>query len=341
MMVVANSFDLWQKDVFFSAAEEVQNSTDIMESVYRTWVRARKEGLELNDSNELRRELQTALGTAKWQLDEFERAIRLSHGYRTEDNTTTRHKQFITAIEDQISRVETALKDSFTEEGNQPLRWVNLDEEERDDLAAFLSGSSSATSQSRKDDSVEMGSGKDAHLHIDDAHEKEIPEFKRKGFKEILTINKDSKYVVELEAKENPGTMDDINCQAERLTGQRRTWSSPNFGAWKIVIADEDGRRKTLESTTELTNKRKGLKSSFRRQKGGEHLPTRGGISSSLDFRGISRLAQLRGWFGGFQRQSQSPRHMKFNSPLQVKDENIFQCGKTFRSKYVRNLFDV
>jgi len=28
-MMVANSFDLWQKDVFFSAAEEVQESADM------------------------------------------------------------------------------------------------------------------------------------------------------------------------------------------------------------------------------------------------------------------------------------------------------------------------
>lgn len=27
-MIVANSFDLWQKDTFFSAAEEVQESAD-------------------------------------------------------------------------------------------------------------------------------------------------------------------------------------------------------------------------------------------------------------------------------------------------------------------------
>lgn len=28
-MLVANSFDLWRKDVFFSAAEEVQESADM------------------------------------------------------------------------------------------------------------------------------------------------------------------------------------------------------------------------------------------------------------------------------------------------------------------------
>lgn len=65
-MLVANSFDLWQKDAFFSAAEEVQESADIMESAYRTWVRERKERSPLENLDELSRELQTALGTAKW-----------------------------------------------------------------------------------------------------------------------------------------------------------------------------------------------------------------------------------------------------------------------------------
>ncbi|KAF9598260.1 hypothetical protein IFM89_026091 [Coptis chinensis] len=84
MMLVTNnnSFDLWQKDVFFSAAEEVQQSVDIMESMYRMWLRGGREGQELDYSVDLHGELQMALGTAKWQLEEFERAARLSHGYR-------------------------------------------------------------------------------------------------------------------------------------------------------------------------------------------------------------------------------------------------------------------
>ncbi|MCL7026576.1 hypothetical protein MKW94_020523 [Papaver nudicaule] len=319
-MVVDNSFDLWQKDVFFSAAEEVQNSADIMESVYRTWIRETKEGtLDSDDSDELRREVQTALGTAKWQLDEFERAVRSSHGYRIEDNRTTRHKQFISVIEGQIARVETALKEARSEERNEPLRWVNLDEEERDDLAAFLSGSSPGTSQSGRDESVDSGSVKDVHLGgYGGAGEKEIMESTGKGFKEVLTINKDSKYVVELETKETSETMDDVNCQAERSTGQKRMWSSPNFGAWKIVIADEDDRRKTLLSADESASKGKVSKSSFWRQRGEEHPQSKGGIPSSLDYRGVRRLTQFVSRFGGYQRQSQSPRHLKFRSPLRV-----------------------
>nr|GMD74261.1 syntaxin/T-SNARE family protein [Ipomoea batatas] len=66
-MLVANSFDLWQKDIFFSAAEEVQKSADIMESAYRTWLRERREGVAPQFLDELRGELQMALGTAKWQ----------------------------------------------------------------------------------------------------------------------------------------------------------------------------------------------------------------------------------------------------------------------------------
>lgn len=39
-----------------------------MESAYRTWVRARREGLIPEHLDELSRELQMALGTAKWQV---------------------------------------------------------------------------------------------------------------------------------------------------------------------------------------------------------------------------------------------------------------------------------
>ncbi|CAH8364307.1 unnamed protein product [Eruca vesicaria subsp. sativa] len=139
-MMVAKSFDLWQKDAFFSAAEEVQQSADTMESAYRMWVNDKRESGRVSvESDHFCNELQAALSTAKWQLEEFERAVRLSHGHCRDDTTTlTRHKQFVTAIENQIHRVESAL----SENGEQPLRWVDLNKEERDDLAMFLSGSS-------------------------------------------------------------------------------------------------------------------------------------------------------------------------------------------------------
>ncbi|KAF5817270.1 putative syntaxin 6 [Helianthus annuus] len=62
-----------------------------MESAYRTWVRQKKEGVKSVDLDELCRELQTALGTAKWQLDEFQSAVRLSYKNSVNDVRTTRH----------------------------------------------------------------------------------------------------------------------------------------------------------------------------------------------------------------------------------------------------------
>ncbi|KAK4760658.1 hypothetical protein SAY87_005551 [Trapa incisa] len=117
-MMVANSFEMWQKDAFFTAAEEVQESSDLMESTYRAWERMRKESLDADDLIELYRDLQTALGTAKWQLEEFEKAVWMSYGRYDDKNMTNRHGQFIAAIRDQISRVEGELLESFSDRGN-------------------------------------------------------------------------------------------------------------------------------------------------------------------------------------------------------------------------------
>lgn len=90
-------------------------------------------------------------------MEEFERAVCQSYKNIGDDITVTRHRQFVSAIEDQISRVETALKESLNMEGKKPFRWVNLDEEECDDLAHFLSGTSE-TSQMIKDEVTDLGS---------------------------------------------------------------------------------------------------------------------------------------------------------------------------------------
>ncbi|KAL9684730.1 hypothetical protein QQ045_022171 [Rhodiola kirilowii] len=118
-----------------------------MESAYMLWEKERSKGLARDDLDELCRELQTALGTAKWLLEEFDKAVSLSHkNSRCGDNSQTRHGQFVTAIESQISRVEKALKESLNESGAEPLRWVHLNKEECDDLAMFLSGTTKVLS---------------------------------------------------------------------------------------------------------------------------------------------------------------------------------------------------
>lgn len=308
--MVANSFDLWKKDSFFAAAEEVQESADIMESSYRLWVRERREGLHPAAFDQLSRELQTALGTAKWQLEEFERAVMASHGHRCNDNSMARHRQFITAIENQISHVEAALREACSEEGKQPLRWINLDEEERDDLAMFLSGTSSASYA--KDDCIKVRpivtnslldnnhKNRDARLNATCTRENSD---KLKGYRDTISIN-NSECVIELE-EESSETRDDIICIADRPTSAWRNWSSPNFDSLKIVIAngdEEEGNK--LMACVESTPKEKGFKPIFRKQNFAD-TPAKGAVNF---------FNQV---LGGFQRRQQSTVHLQFNCSVQ------------------------
>ncbi|XP_010433010.1 PREDICTED: uncharacterized protein LOC104717174 [Camelina sativa] len=257
-MMVANSFDLWQKDVFFSAAEEVQESADIMESAYRLWIKEKRQGpprVSVN-SDELCKELQAALSTAKWQLEEFERAVRLSHGNCRDDTTLTRHKQFVTAIENQIYRVETSLQEALSENGKQPLRWVDLNKEERDDLAMFLSGSSQ-TSDSLNSDSI----------NLRDSSTSSIAEMN--GRREARCYGDTPDCVIDIEERGSPESGDDIiRVQADKKAGTRRTWSSPNvpnISALRINVPNnaKEEERKRFLSQIEATPKEKGTKPLF------------------------------------------------------------------------------
>ncbi|KAF3530836.1 hypothetical protein DY000_02036977 [Brassica cretica] len=243
-MMVANSFDLWQNDVFFSAAEEVQESADTMESAYRLWIKEKRQGRVTVESDQLCIELQAALSTAKWQLEEFERAVRLSHGHCRDDTTLTRHKQFVNAIENQIYRVQTALQEALTENGKQhPLRLVDLNKEERDDLAMFLSGSS-LTSESSSIN------------------------FRDSSTSSLAGINS---CVIEIDEGGSPESADAVIRvqQADKRFGTRRTWSSPNVPnvtALRVnvpVDAEEEEERKRLVFDIEDTPKEKGSKPLF------------------------------------------------------------------------------
>lgn len=78
------------------------------------------------------------------QLEEFERAVVSSYGKISTDATKDRHREFISAMENQISRVEHSWNDSGGSTGKPPRPWVRLDEGERKELALFLSGSTTS-----------------------------------------------------------------------------------------------------------------------------------------------------------------------------------------------------
>ncbi|XP_028798617.1 uncharacterized protein LOC114754049 isoform X1 [Neltuma alba] len=307
-MLVANSFDLWQKDAFFSAAEEVQESADTMESKYRAWIRERREMSAPQVLDELRRELQTALGTAKWQLEEFEKAVRLSYRHLGDDNTNSRHQQFISAIESQISHVEAALRESYIEEGRQPLGWVNLDDEERDDLAAFLSGTSQ-TVRSAKVELENQVNGKDSKCNVNDDCNG-IISADHTDSKGIIASDKEENYVIDIKADAVSGSTDDIVSQTDRTPCSRKTWSSSNYGALRVVIADEDEQRNEFRQAVDATPKEKGSKPIFWRQTWEEY---------PRSIQAVHIFNQLLSRTGWLLRQFRSPLHLRHSCSVQVK----------------------
>lgn len=318
-MAVISTFDQWQKDVFFSAAEEVQESADTMESAYRMWVRGRVDGFEPEFLDELRRELHTTLGTAKWQLEEFERAVSLSHeDLPSEDNTITRHREFIAAIRNKITYIEKALNNSLFEEGKQPLRWVQLDKEERDDFEMFLS-MAPQNPQGNKDRRVN--------------HEP------TRGIKDTVTINKDAEYVMEVVSTRHFGTQEEVIMQEDKLNGQRRTGGVEDIGAWKIVIADEeDVDKKLVEARAETHNRASRLRGFLRsfksraklkwfrfssgKAKSGEHLESGQGFSNYLDLKRIGLVVQ------GTNGLSEGSRNYVSCSKESPKGSTIQQSGR-------------
>ncbi|KAF8410171.1 hypothetical protein HHK36_002693 [Tetracentron sinense] len=257
---MTSNFDRWEKDPFFSAAEEVQESADRMESAYRRWIHETKDASSIYDSMELRRDLHTTVGTAKWQLEEFERAVRSSYVDSSAEDARSRHRQFIVAIEIQISTIEKSLKESVLAEGKTSLPWVRLDEGEGDELALFLTGPSP--------------NGDWIPLTIPDKDE-EAEKSLRIHSETVPDCSKNSCHSAEWGLEEN---------REERLYGHRRTASaSADIGAWKIAVADHNfGGRPALphprvlsfiqlSGATESTSKLKWWKNGFKKWKGTDY----------------------------------------------------------------------
>uniref|UniRef100_A0A2P2JL62 Uncharacterized protein LOC105128816 isoform X1 n=1 Tax=Rhizophora mucronata TaxID=61149 RepID=A0A2P2JL62_RHIMU len=210
---MASSFDRWEKDPFFSAAEEVQESADRMESTYRTWIHAKKYSSSMWNCEELRRDLRTALGTTRWQLEEFQRAVSLTYIKSASDDARDRHREFILAIEDHISRVENLINESANSEGNTPLPWVCLDEGESNELALFLSGPS-----------VFGDNTSQKNLKGDNKKPQEI------GKALVPDCPKNITQSIE---------RDSLESREEKIHGHRRTASaSADIGAWNIAISE-------------------------------------------------------------------------------------------------------
>ncbi|CAA0829665.1 Syntaxin/t-SNARE family protein [Striga hermonthica] len=133
----------WESDPHFAAAEVVQDSADRMESIFRlllheqSLVHEHPMDEQLLSSIEChKRDLSTAMETAKWQLEDFEREVNLADKFQLDNNVILRHVKFIGAIREQIIHVEQSMDASL---GNQS-RNMNLNEHDRDRLELFLTG---------------------------------------------------------------------------------------------------------------------------------------------------------------------------------------------------------
>lgn len=212
------------------------------------------------------------------QLEEFERAVRMSYRSHRDDITVSRHSQFVSVLEAQISRVEAALKESFQVEGKKPFHWVNLDEEECDDLALFLSGNSSqeiadeavGTSLVNKENSRKGNSnmGSEVSSTIRSSDEGKSPQ-------KVASTNADA---------------NSISLPADRNASNRRPWSPPRRSALEIVI-DKDDRQDNAE--IEATPKEKGTKPFFWNSRGEDNAVVKGGVSSPPRLNMINWMNQV------------------------------------------------
>ncbi|XP_006659242.1 uncharacterized protein LOC102703886 [Oryza brachyantha] len=304
-MAAPGGLEQWQKDGFFQAAEEVQESADLMESIYRTWIRERNNGANLEEVNDLQRELKTALGTAKWQLEQFERAVNMSNDkYSLEEGTVARRRQFVVAMEDQISQVEKAINDYSINSDRQGLNWVKLDDEERDDLVAFLSAPAQFSQETKKRESTyhSPSKQKSALIGVDDS-------------RDMMAMSK-GRHNTEVSSREIFNAQSEA-C-AEQLNAHSTNLSSDDH--WKINIADDkDNDRKLspnkveassqattfsgIMKTTESFTRIRWLRNSLWKAKSNEHLPLRYDMPNHLDWRVMTLLAQR---FNGLTERSRS-----------------------------------
>ncbi|XP_050364714.1 uncharacterized protein LOC126783309 [Argentina anserina] len=314
---MASSFDRWEKDPYFSAAEEVQESADRMESTYRTWIHAKKDSSSMWNPEELGRDLRTTLGTTKWQLDEFARAVRSSYARGPSEDARDRHHEFIVAMEGQISEVENALRESAFAEGKTSLPWVRLDEGECNELASFLSG---ATASEEK----------------------------------VVAKSRDIENPQVTDRESAPDcAKNSCGSQEEKSHGHRRTASaSADIGSWKIAVYDDgqlpsssvmmieqpvrkipslSGFISSMESASKLKWSKNGVRKwkAVDRHEGNDAalLPS-SQLPRSIDAcyeRSKSCLdsdcydKQLYGWYGAIQRQLQrSQYYVQYSWPAHV-----------------------
>ncbi|OWM70807.1 hypothetical protein CDL15_Pgr014480 [Punica granatum] len=310
---MASSFDRWEKDPFFSAAEEVQESADRMESTYRTWVHAKSDAAKEWNLEELRRDLHTAVGTTKWQLEEFERAVRSSYVNDSTDDAKDRHRDFIVAIEDQVTRVQKSLHESAVSEGKERPSWVWLNEGESKELALFLTGTSASNENPQdRDDAVENSfhSSEKSYGHRRTASANaNIDAWK-------IAIPDDSQWQQNSSSGHPPLPPRKIPSLSSFLNSMdsspsKSKWSKNGFRKLKAVDPNQECDSASLRSSQQA----RATNACYERSK------------SCLDSCDDCYDKQLYGWYGAVQRQLQRSQYqMRYSRPAQLTFSAVLLC---------------
>eukprot|EP00252_Welwitschia_mirabilis_P010178 TRINITY_DN2334_c0_g1_i3.p1 TRINITY_DN2334_c0_g1~~TRINITY_DN2334_c0_g1_i3.p1 ORF type:complete len:385 (-),score=55.20 TRINITY_DN2334_c0_g1_i3:705-1859(-) len=271
---MSSNFDRWEADPFFFAAEQVQDSADRLESTFRNWLYVRNAGVseapmfktKEETTETLTRELQTALGTAKWQLDAFEKAV-MSACAEKDSSAKGRHRHFVSAVSIKIREIENAMSDLCGEKNKGRLRWVQLNDEEKDDLALFLSRAEMNRSHAsidqcwKESDSLagldasetkasnnraDFETGCVSATNVNSLNEAILVDRDSKiarnvnGFKETILINRDSKIVVEMSDQKFLGSRYDCNfgtSTEKNFDSKVVANDGADLGSWKAVIS--------------------------------------------------------------------------------------------------------
>ncbi|KAL4279124.1 hypothetical protein GQ457_03G040020 [Hibiscus cannabinus] len=297
---MASSFDRWEKDPFFSVAEEVQESADRMESTYRTWVHARKQVSSPWNFEELRRDLRTTLGTTKWQLEEFKRAVHSSYNENSSEDARDRHQEFIAAIEDPVSKIEKALQESALSEGEMKL--PPKVHSRANEISQRINIESVPDSSKNSGHSVEWSSseakGEKSHGHRRIASAADIDSWKIAIDDDALQQNysNDQPSIPPRKVPSFSGFLNSMESVA------KVKWSKNGFRKWKAVDRDQESNIELLRPP-QLA---RGLNACYERSK------------SCIDC-DDNYDKQLYGWYGAIQRQlRRSQYQMQYGHPVRL-----------------------
>ncbi|XP_068313218.1 uncharacterized protein [Pyrus communis] len=261
--------------------------------------------------------------------EEFTRAVRSSYARSSCEDARERHRAFIVAIEEQVSKIEKSLKEAALSEGKASQPWVRLDEGECNELAFFLSGPSASeeTVVAKNNDkdvekprvtdgdtapgcsknscgSNELGSQKTreekSHGHRRTASDSaDIGAWKIAVFDDGY-VPSSSAMMVEHPVRKIPSMSGFLSSME---TASKLKWSKNGFRKWKAVDRHEDADTALLPPT-QLT---RGINACLEKNK------------SCLDSCDECYDKPLYGWYGAIQRQLQrSQYYMQYSWPARV-----------------------